>query len=183
SMHIADRLEARGWIGHFFITTDRIGYRAFLSAGEIGELHQRGHIVGSHSHTHPERMWALTQAELVNEWATSSAILADHLGAPVTVASVPGGFYRRRVAEAAAEAGLCVLFTSEPSTRLTYVDGCAVLGRFNVDGRSSPTAAAGIAGGDRLPRLRQWAHWNAKKVAKTVAGNSYAAVRRMVLGS
>src|SRR4051794_23293605 len=32
---IADLLEGRGWRGHFFITTDRIGSRGFLSEAEL----------------------------------------------------------------------------------------------------------------------------------------------------
>src|SRR5688572_15916675 len=46
---IADRLEARGWRGHCFVTTDAIGTRGFLTAAQIRELDARGHIIGTHS--------------------------------------------------------------------------------------------------------------------------------------
>src|SRR5437016_300230 len=52
----ADLLERHGWRGHFFITTDRIGTPGFLSAAQVRELHARGHVIGSHSASHPTRM-------------------------------------------------------------------------------------------------------------------------------
>ena len=48
-------LEARGWRGHFYIVTARIGEPGFLTREQIRSLHDRGHHVGSHSHTHPTR--------------------------------------------------------------------------------------------------------------------------------
>src|SRR2546423_11100947 len=70
---IADLLEAHGWRGHFFITTERIGTPGFLGDAEVRDLHRRGHIIGSHSATHPTRMAALTRAALDREWNTSLA--------------------------------------------------------------------------------------------------------------
>src|SRR3954451_6466974 len=64
---IAGLLEERGWRGHFFITTDRIGTPGFLSEAQVRELYERGHVVGSHSCSHPTRMAALTRAELDRE--------------------------------------------------------------------------------------------------------------------
>src|SRR5262249_60003963 len=52
---IADRLEERGWRGHAFVSTDFIGAPGFLTASEIRELDDRGHIIGSHSASHPSR--------------------------------------------------------------------------------------------------------------------------------
>src|SRR5271166_5919496 len=43
---IADLLEERGWRGHFFITTDRIGTPGFVTAWQIQELRKRGHQIG-----------------------------------------------------------------------------------------------------------------------------------------
>ena len=41
---VADELEQMGWRGHFFITSDWIGRRGFLTAGQIRELRRRGHV-------------------------------------------------------------------------------------------------------------------------------------------
>ena len=52
---VADRLERLGWRGHCFVTTDMIGQRGFLTRRQIRELDGRGHIIGSHSASHPTR--------------------------------------------------------------------------------------------------------------------------------
>ena len=59
------------------------------------------------------------------------SLLADILGEPIEVASVPRGYYSRQAAASAARAGLKLLFNSEPVTRAHTVDGCMVLGRFS----------------------------------------------------
>src|SRR5215469_7841937 len=86
---IADLLEARGRRGHFFITTGRIGTPGFLTETELLDLKRRGHVIGSHSVSHPTRMSALSCVELDREWSMSIARLSDLLGERVTVASVP----------------------------------------------------------------------------------------------
>src|SRR5437763_1968838 len=73
---IADLLEGRGWRGHFFITTDRIGTPGFLSVRELRDLYRRGHVIGSHSCSHPTRMAALPRASLDGEWRQSVAKLS-----------------------------------------------------------------------------------------------------------
>jgi peptidoglycan/xylan/chitin deacetylase (PgdA/CDA1 family) len=179
---IADVLEEHGWRGHFFVTSQFIGTPPFLSAEQIRLLHRRGHVIGSHSHSHPQRMALCPWDQLVREWSQSCEILADILEAPVTVASVPGGFYSRKVAEAAALAGIRVLFNSEPTTRIAKVNGCWVLGRYTLyDGMNAGAATALVA---RWPG-RRWGQavtWKMKKAAKNVGGRAYLALRERLLG-
>ena len=178
---IGDLLAERGWKGHFFITTDRIDTPAFVSTRDLLGLRDAGHVIGSHSCSHPERMSRCSWEELVREWTQSVARLAEILGHPVTCASIPGGYYASTVAKAAAFAGITTLFTSEPTTRVRTIDGCRLLGRYAVL-RGTPTATvAAIAAGRFPPRARQVAWWNTKKVAKAVGGNSYVRFRRAVL--
>src|SRR5690606_9432576 len=47
-------LEENDWKGIYFITTKRIGTSGFLAENDIRTLHQKGHIIGSHSHTRSE---------------------------------------------------------------------------------------------------------------------------------
>ncbi|HET9383661.1 MAG TPA: polysaccharide deacetylase family protein [Gemmatimonadales bacterium] len=130
AVHAADALSQRGWRGHFFIITERIGERTFLDAAEIRYLHRSGHVIGSHSHTHPEIFREQTVTQMVAEWRTSCERLADLLGEACTVASVPGGDISPRVLESAGEAGLSFLFTSEPTLAPQSVNGCWVMGRY-----------------------------------------------------
>jgi peptidoglycan/xylan/chitin deacetylase (PgdA/CDA1 family) len=176
----ADLLERYGYRGHFFITTNRIDTPGFLTAAEVQQLHRRGHVIGSHSASHPTRMAALARGELDREWRTSLARLSEIVGQPVTVASVPGGYYSREVGQSAAAAGIEVLFTSEPTAEVTQVNGCLILGRYVVQRGMGPQWSAGFAAGRRGPRWRQTALWKVKRVAKSLGGPAYLRLRRAV---
>jgi len=178
---VADRLDSLGWVGHFFVSTGYIGQPSFMSRQQIRELVRRGHVVGSHSHTHPLMMASCSPEELRTEWQSSVEILSEIVGAPVKVASVPGGYYSRRVAEAASLAGIEVLFTSEPTTVIRRVDRCRVLGRYGIQYRTSPEVAASLAAGRGLSRIRQGVLWNMKKCLKRIGGGHYLTVRRIVI--
>ena len=179
---IVDRIEALGWPAHFFITTDYIGDPAFMTPEEIRDLHRRGHVIGSHSCSHPLRFAARPFEELRREWRESLRVLAELLGEPVRTASIPGGQYSRRVAEAAAAEGIEVLFTSEPTTRFADVDGCLVIGRYAIQRWMGPEVAAGMAAGRFSPRFRQWFWWETKKIVKTLGGNVYLKLRESMTG-
>jgi len=174
----AEELERQNWRGHFFITTDWIGQPGFLDAAAIRDLHQRGHIIGSHTRSHPSRMSQLGWEQLLAEWVESCAVLSDLLGEPVATASVADGYYSHRVGEAAAAAGLKFLFNSEPTRDVAQVDGCAILGRYAILARTQAREAAALAAGEWKSRMRHVASWRAKKLAKTVGGEHYLTLRR-----
>jgi hypothetical protein len=178
---VAPALEKLGWRGHFFVATDWIGRRGFLDRQQVRELHQRGHVIGSHSCTHPERMSCLSWEALVREWTDSCALLSDLVGQGITVASVPNGYYSAKVAQAAAQSGLRVLFTSEPTANVSIVDGCQVLGRYAVRRSMLPSEVAAIAAGERWPRWEQASAWLGKKIAKLIMGPGYIALRRVLV--
>ena len=169
----AARLERRGGVGHFFVTTSRIGTDGFLDAEQIRRLHDSGHIIGSHSHTHPAPISALDDDSLDEEWQQSVKILTEILDAPVTVASVPGGYYSKRVVQAAEAAGIRTLFTSEPTYRVFQTGKCTVLGRFAILRQTSAATAAAYADGDLSTCLRQRILWDSKKLVKWVLGRRY----------
>lgn len=179
---VAAWLEARGWRGYFFVTTDYTGKPAFLDEAQIADLHRRGHVIGSHSCSHPTRMAACSREQLRTEWRESVRRLSAIIGAPVTTASVPGGYYSRAVAETAAEAGIRHLFNSEPTTATEVVDGCLVIGRFALVRGMPPSLAAGLAAGQSWPRWRQAGEWKLKKAVKTVAGPVYVKVAGILRG-
>jgi len=178
---VADLLEEHDWHGHFFITTDYVGKPGFLREDQIRELHRRGHVVGSHSCSHPSRMSHCSREQLLHEWTESARVLTSILGNKIRAASVPGGYYSRRVAEAAADAGIEVLFNSEPTSRIERVNGCSVLGRYSIQQGVSAETVARIASGDLSPRLRQYIFWNSKKLAKRLGGNYYISLRKSLL--
>jgi peptidoglycan/xylan/chitin deacetylase (PgdA/CDA1 family) len=178
---VAGDLEAHGWRGHFFITTDWIGRPGFLNAQQIRELDARGHIIGSHTCSHPSRMSKLSWNDLLREWSASCAVLSGILGRPVEIASVADGYYSRKVGRAAAASGIRILFTSEPRATAFEVDQCRIVGRYAVQ-RQTPEAVSGaIAAGNFWPRFEQTLLWNARKPVKALAGDSYFKMRRALL--
>jgi len=177
---VADLLEAAGWHGHFFITTGYLDAPHFVTRAQVRDLAARGHMIGTHSSSHPIPMARLSRRRLLTEWASSVHALQDLLGEPVRLGSVPGGGLSRQVVEAAAAAGLTALFTSEPTTHCRVVDGCVVIGRYALRRGMPAAAAAALASGALGARLRQACVWNLKKVAKVLGGSAYLALRDAV---
>ena len=181
AVEIAAELSSRGWRGQFFVTTDRIGTPGFVSADELRALTRDGHLVGPHSHTHPQRMAACTPAHLESEWQTSSDLLTDLLGVRPVVAAIPGGWYSDDVARAAAAAGIRVLYSSEPVRRVSVIDGCMVVGRFAMLDRSSAASAGALARGSVAPRARRWASRAVLRPVKALSGPGYLKLRAALL--
>jgi peptidoglycan/xylan/chitin deacetylase (PgdA/CDA1 family) len=151
ALGIGDELCRRGWKGHFFIATSLIGRRTFLNPAEIRQIQSAGHLVGSHSHSHPSIYRELDRGRMVVEWRQSCDILGQLLGEPCLTAAVPGGEISPAVLRSAGAAGLRYLFTSEPVLTPRVVGGCWVLGRFCP---KSSTSADEIAD---LMAFRGWA--------------------------
>jgi len=180
--YIAPLLDKLGWVGHFFITGNRIDTPGFVTREQIKALDAHGHVVGSHSWTHPTRMAKCTRAQLNDEWQKSVDKLSTILGKQVDIASVPGGYYSPEVARSASACGVRVLFTSEPVKTIHSVDDCLVLGRYTLL-RGMPAAVSqGLASEQTSPaQIKQYVLWNSKKVVKAVAGGPYLALRKRIL--
>lgn len=178
---VAGMLAGRGWKAHFFVTSDYVGTPGFLTPGEIRELHRQGHVIGSHSASHPLQMGRCPREQLDREWRRSTAALAEILGEPVRTASIPGGYYSHAVADSAAAAGIRTLFTSEPVTRPWTRDGCTMLGRFGVQQGVPPEWVAAVVAGRVGPRLSRYCYWNAKKLVKAAGGEQWLKLRAWML--
>jgi peptidoglycan/xylan/chitin deacetylase (PgdA/CDA1 family) len=171
---IADRLEARGWRGHAFVSTDFIGHPGFLTVGQIRDLDTRGHVIGSHSASHPPRFSLCGRQEMLEEWTKSRHVLEDVLGHAVTTASLPGGYFSSTVAETAAEAGVQVLFTSEPVTRIGREGACRIIGRFAIRAGADREFSRRLVEPARWTRSEEWASWQVKGLLKPVLGPFYS---------
>ncbi len=175
-------LDALGMRGHFLVTGARIGTPGFCSEAELRALHAAGHVIGSHSQTHPADISRLPADALAAEWRDSIERLANVLGAPVDVASIPGGFYSEAVATSAFASGIRYLFTSEPTTAVLRRGQALLIGRYALQRGMGPDAAAAFAQGTGVARQRQWLLWNLKKPAKRWAGPAYRWLRRRSFG-
>ena len=181
ALEAAQLLARRGWSGMFFVVPSLLGSPGFLSAEDVQQLYRDGHVIGSHSQTHPARLASLPRMSIREEWRRSREALSELLEAPVTLGSVPGGSYSRDVGRAAAAAGLTTLFTSAPVRRIHRVDGCMVVGRYAVRAAADPSEVAAAACGREVPWLKQNAAWIARGAVKKVGGTTYLRFRTAVL--
>ena len=104
------------------------------------------------------------------------------MNAPVRVGSVPGGLYSERVAQAAAAAGLTILFNSEPTRSIRSQHGCTIVGRYSFKTESTRQDAARLASEDPRLLVGQWCAWNAKSAVKRISPRGFKALRRLVTG-
>ena len=181
ALAVGEELARRSWRGHFFIATDLIGHHGYLDWDGVRAVAGMGHVIGSHSRSHPDRMAACSRDQLMAEWTGSAEVLARELGAPVTCASVPGGLYSHEVGRTAAAAGYTSLFNSLPTQRPGSIDGCTLIGRYAIRRDTGTAEVAAVAAGRALPWARQRAAWNLRGAAKKIAGPRYEGLRRALL--
>lgn len=179
---VAERLERRGVRACCFVTTAQIGTRGFLRPAQIRDLGARGHTIGTHSVSHPARFSSLTVEQMRQEWTDSRKALEDILGEPVTTGSVPGGYFSRAVATSAAEAGLLVLFNSEPIRAIRRCHGCTIAGRFTIRTGAPADLSRRLVRPAPWTRTREWAAWNAKGLVKPLLGSTYPRVADWIYG-
>jgi peptidoglycan/xylan/chitin deacetylase (PgdA/CDA1 family) len=181
ALDAGEELARRSWRGYFFIATDLVGQPGVLDWDGVRAVAGMGHVIGSHSCSHPDRMADCSWEQLLDEWTRSRAVLAEELGGPPATASVPGGLYSKSVGRAAAAAGYSTLFTSLPSQREGSIDGCALIGRYAIRRDTSSAEAGAAAAGRWRPWARQRAAWAVRGAVKSVAGSRYESMRRALL--
>jgi len=174
---VGELLAGAGWVGHFFVPVDFIGRPGFLDRDGVAALAGMGHVVGSHSCSHQVPMTRLPEERLREEWRRSVDVLSEIIGSEVSSASVPGGYWSKRVVRSAAASGIEVLFTSDPVVSIRNSDECLLVGRYAILNGTSAETAVRLARGELGPRLRQLASWKAKAVAKAVLGDAYRSLR------
>lgn len=173
ALDVAEELARRGWLAHFFVVTSRIGERTFLDAYEIRWLRSCGHIIGSHSHTHPDIFRDQPRARMLAEWRDSAAILEDILGEPCLAASVPGGDLSSYVLDTASEAGFRYLFTSEPWFTPQRLADCWIIGRACLKAGMPPQAI------EELAQFRGWRRAQLMRGIKAVVRRGLGPLYRM----
>lgn len=177
---IAHVLEHYNQSGIFFISTQYIDTPYFLTKNQIKELDERGHVIASHSHTHPGVISGLSYNEIVKEWKLSKRILEEIVGHTVTVASVPGGAVSNDVIRAAAEAGYKTLYTSEPTTEIRNEFGIEVIGRYTVSKDTTIEILDKIVN-DSYYRVSLQKRYKRLLLAKRLLGSNYNRLKQLIL--
>lgn len=173
-------LEKHGFKGVFFISTKYIGTEGFLTVEQLKSLAERGHIVGSHSHTHPDDFTKLTREEIHKEWEQSFEILKSILGNNPFSASIPNGCASKMVLEEAVDCGFTDIYTSQPTTKIHSFQKQNIIGRYVVHDNMTTQDVLKIAT-SKICRLKLSIKWNVLIVIKKVLGPSYKAIKQKVL--
>lgn len=177
---IAPILEKYGLRGIFFISTKHIDTDGFMQKFMIKELSERGHIIGSHSHTHPGNISQLNYNDILEEWVQSAQILSQIIGSDINIASIPNGYYSREVLTACKNAGFEVIYTSKPSAKSVIINGIELKGRYVVHNTVDESFLVGLMS-SKLNRMFLSMRYNILYILKRMLGNSYDKVKSRIV--
>ena len=114
--------------GIFFIISNKIGSNGYLSEDDIKNIHQMGHVIGSHSHTHP-MFNKLSDDEVIFQLKKSKDILENITLHKVTNFAFPSGRRKKHHIIIAKELGYQKVFNS---FERFATEGLAEVPRFHV---------------------------------------------------
>jgi hypothetical protein len=110
-------LDEYNFKGIYFIPTFFIGKPGFLKKEDIIDLYKRGHLIGSHSHTHPIPLSFLNYKSQLIEWETSKSILEEIILDKITLAALPGGDSNFETFKILQDLGYLEIYTSYPDAK------------------------------------------------------------------
>ena len=175
-------LEKYGFKGIFFISTKYIGTPGFLDKEQVVALAERGHVVGSHSHTHPEIFTKLSKEEVHEEWQKSKEVLKEILGEKDFPLSIPNGYASNIIMREAINCGYTDIYTSQPTTKIRMFQKHNVIGRYVVHENMTTQGVLHIVT-SKSCQIKMALKWHVLNVAKRMLGESYDAVKAKVLRS
>jgi peptidoglycan/xylan/chitin deacetylase (PgdA/CDA1 family) len=179
AVQAADLLEEFGFRGNFFIITERIGDRGYVTWGDIERLADAGHLIGSHTCTHAN---LLETDDMDRELRESKRVIEDRLGYCVAL-SMPKGTYNQDIFDAAWDAGYSYVLTSEPE-RIHRARAGRSIGRWNIWYDTGGTDLDKILRSEPRFYLRTVGRWKMLKACKRVVGRErFVAIRDSVFGS
>ena len=176
---IAPILEKYDNRGLFFVSTAYIGKPGFLSEEDVRQLEKRGHTIGSHSHSHPERMSALTAEQISQEWEMSQAYLSRILGHKVRYASIPNGYASDIVYQSMSNAGYVEIYDSRPVSYVRRKAGVYTLyGRYAIKNSCAINEVLAIVS-NPFKRFLLASRFQILAVLKKCLGRFYLKIRKL----
>ena len=172
-------LEKYGHKGIFFISTNYIDTPGFLTADQIKCIEDKGHIVGSHSCSHPHNMTELSEDEISNEWVYSINKLEKILGHKIEYASIPNGYSSLAVINRAKEAGIKYLYTSSPIDSIRDKGGMKLIGRYVVHNKMLLNDVVAIVDSSLCRRVKYF-KWISLEIVKKMLGNRYDNLKSLI---
>lgn len=177
---VAPILEKYDFRGVFFISTKYINTPGFLNESQVRALAASGHIIGSHSHSHPEIFTQLSRVEVHDEWHKSFVVLKDILGEKDFPVSIPNGYASKMIVKEAISCGYTDIYTSQPTVRVREVQGHHIIGRYVVHNNMTIQDVQNIVS-STLIRMKMFIKWQVLSIVKFLLGSSYEIVKAKVL--
>ena len=115
-IHLGELLAEKNIKAHFFIVSSLLNTKGFINHSGLKTLNNLGHVIGSHSHTHPGPFCELSYQQILDEVKISKSIIEDCIGKEVNSFAVPGGEVRLENLQQLSEKrlGLQEIYTSLP---------------------------------------------------------------------
>lgn len=152
----------------FYVVTDFIGKKGYVTWGQLREMHTYGMEIGSHSCSH-RYLVDLDDDDLTTELVKSRHTLEDRLGYCVRSFAVPFGFSNKRIIGRALEAGYDTICTSEVKL-YRLGSGSQVFGRI------------GVRRGDDLDTFKKIVEAKPRTVAKLIIEDRVKSIMKYFLG-
>lgn len=175
--HLLDQYQIKGI---FFIATKYINTHGFINSEQIIDLRLRGHIIGSHSHSHPDNISNLSSEEIEQEWQKSVNILSKIVKAPIIYASIPNGYESSNVIAAAQKAGIKHLYTSRPTTIDKRKQSVILHGRFVILKGMNIKMINGLITKKSIKR-KQYIKYFTLSIPKLILGSKYETIKNYIL--
>ena len=175
---IAPFLEKYGLRGRFYIATDKIGSEGFMSELQIRDLHQRGHVIGSHSCSHPSDFRELSFEVRKKEWEDSVQRLSDIIGEPVKEVSIPNGFLQEDDLPIFDALGITTIYTSKLGENRQY-NGMDIVGRIGIDSCMSVGRIIKIISGGFIYKVMLVKQMGLS-ILKAILGNLYIKIKAII---
>lgn len=165
-------LKKYNFISTFFITTDWIGREGYLTWDQLQEMVDQGMSIQSHGKSH-SFLSDLDNSHLSGELRESRNLLGSRLKQSIDFISIPGGFYSRRVLDAAKRTGYHGAFTSDPGFNDISAENneFLCLRRFVITQRTSFEDFKAIVHGDKHYLRKLSFEHSAKVLAKRMLGS------------
>jgi peptidoglycan/xylan/chitin deacetylase (PgdA/CDA1 family) len=132
---IAPALDKYSWPGHFFVITNQIDQPGFMTRAQIKDLKNRNHVIGSHSHSHPN-LTVLNDQQIQNEFIKSKKIIEEIIGENCQCLSVPEGELNHNIIKIAKKVGYKYIFTSTPE--IIDTTDLSEIGRWAIKSTTTP---------------------------------------------
>ena len=178
--HAYPMLLSCGHRATFFVITDRIGQRGYVSWEQLREMAANRMSIQSHSCTHSQLAHG-TFRQARQELLLSKERLEQALGRRIIAFAAPGGSWRSDLSALAEECGYQVVCTSEQGMNDDPLELLA-LKRLSIRRTYSPSRVQSLLMGQRAVVLRQQLEAFCFKSAKTLLGwDRYNTIRKHLL--